>query len=175
MSSQAPCRHCWRAGCVAMLLIFCASCPNQRTAITTPPHPRPVSYSLTNDAWMLFLAFYWKLACISTSSVWVYSLIMNVSWIGDCPTCWGCCCCVLVFLCIRGILSISLSIITTSSSLLSSLSQGSHLLGSHRLCNSAQTLIRGSLYSPNFAKRKLRSPTYYPALPSCLPALKLAE
>lgn len=52
---QVPCRPCQRAGCGVMLLIFSAS-----YQVREMPPPL-VSYSQTNHAWILFLAYCWNL------------------------------------------------------------------------------------------------------------------
>lgn len=62
-----------------MLVIFSASCPVREIHV-------PVSHNCTNHAWILAPAFCWNLAAIPINSVGVYSLIMNVSCTGGCPT-----------------------------------------------------------------------------------------
>lgn len=74
---------------------FVCLLPCQRKAIP------PVSYSHTNHAWLLALAFCWNLAAISISSVGEYSFTMNISSTGGRLTGWGCYC-ALAFHHIRG-------------------------------------------------------------------------
>lgn len=143
-TTGAPCGSYWRAGYVVMLLIFPASCPVREMPLF------PVSHSWTYHAWIFSLAFCWNLAAISISSAGIYSLIMNISWIGG----WGCCWC--IFACIRGwmapdVSSVSLSITTSS---FSSLYQGFHLLAFQSVfVTSTWILIHSGLHSLSFAKR----------------------
>lgn len=66
-------RHCQRAGWVE-ILIFSATCPVGEIPA------RPAPQGRTDQAW--------NWAAISVSSVGVYSLAMNISWMGGCPAGW---------------------------------------------------------------------------------------
>lgn len=130
---------------------FLCLLPSERNAITCH------TLYFTIHAWILSLAFFWKLAAISISSVYIYSLIMNVSWIGGCITGWSCC--AFAFLCIRdlmawGISYVSPLITTASCCLLPSLSQGLWLLVSQSgFLTSTQTLSHSRLHPLSFAKQ----------------------
>ena len=146
-----PYRCCWWAGWVVMLFIFSTSC-----LVRGMPSPAITYTSLTMLGYYPWPFFFWKLAAISISSVYIYALIMNVSWIGGCITGWSC---AFAFLCIRdlmawGISSVSPLITTASCSLLPSLSQGLWLLVSQSgFLTSTQTLSHSRLHPPSFAKQ----------------------
>lgn len=86
--------------------------------------------------------------------------------------CWVCCLCAFTFLCTKGqtawgISSVLLSIITTSFSSFSSLSQESHLLTPQSVFfTSTQTLIWGILCLPVFAKQHTKVSNLWTSSPT---------
>lgn len=145
---------------------FSLSLDQRNTIVSLPSH------SLPNHAWITSLSFWWNLAAIPIIAAGVYSLIVNVFWIGGCPLAG------IVLLLLDSMRHLVQFIVNHQSIFLFTFLNLPKIIPLNApimLCYNVQTFICDSFCSPKVENGTLSSSTYYCTFPIYLPALKPAE